>query len=637
MKGVTNGGASVDFHAGGVKHQLNSWKSINAPKQVLSYITGVVFYTDVPKTVHLPINTVLSIQEHLWIKEEITRLLKMGAIVECQRSEIHLLSPLKVVPKKTQGEFRLVVNMRKLNSYMVDYSSKLENVDSLLKAMKPNCYFMKVDLKNGYFHVPIATECTKYMGIHFNGKYYKYHALPFGASFAPFVFNKVTKSVSSYLRQQGILTLVYLDDFVFIFDSMEDAIYGRSVILQLFKDLGLTIHTEKSILVPAQVVEFLGFQFSSVDMSIKIPQQKLVVLQNQIQKVIGKSQESMWFVAREIASIAGKVLAYMKAFAPARLMMRPLFRILQEISASGRSYCWNFKVMIDQEVISKLKWVSNNLQQWNGVSVVKPSRVIQLFSDASSTGYGFHCLDISFQGIWSKEDCHKSINWKELKAFELGLAYCSHMIRGKKVQGFLDSMVAVAYLNKMGGSVKELSLIAESIWMKLLQLQAYTLEFQYIQSADNVLADLLSRGTDIHDWTLCDKTWLTICATFGTPSIDRFANVVNKKLPRFNSLLQHKSAEGWDALAQDWQGEYNYVCAPFGLLDRIVQHIIECKAKTIMIIPVWKGQIWYQKLLPLILQWIPLTGSDFQAGKAGYVEPHKNPAWQFQAVLVHPQ
>jgi len=369
-KGVIDQRASVDFQAGILHEHVSEWKKINASSQVLTYVSGVFFSSDVPPSTFTPANTVLSIQEDKWITEELLRLEDMQAIERCKRQDIHLISPLKVVPKKNPGEFRLVVNMRRLNSYMSDYSSKLENVNHLMKAVSQHCYFLKIDLRHGYFHVPISIQCQKFMGIHFKGQYYRYKALPFGASFAPYVFNKVTKTVSNYLRQCGIMTLVYLDDFVFIFRSQEDAKLGLQVILETFRKLGLCIHKEKSMLIPSQSVEFLGFHFSSVDMMIRIPPHKVLVLQDQLRRVISKLSISQWLVARDAASIAGKILAYMKAFSPAKLMMRPLFRLLNEISATGNCYVWNRYVFIDQEVIQRLHWVLKNISNWNGVSLI---------------------------------------------------------------------------------------------------------------------------------------------------------------------------------------------------------------------------------------------------------------------------
>ena len=160
------------------------------------------------------------------------------------------------------------------------------------------------------------------------------------------------------------------------------------------------------------------------------------------------------------------------------------------------------------------------------------------------------------------------------------------------------------------------------------------LEFCFLRSQDNVVADFLSRGFDIHDWCLADHAWKKITEVWGTPTIDRFANPRNSKTARFNSMIQCQEAEGWDAFAQNWANDFNYVCPPFGLMERIVQHIVEQKSKCIVIMPVWEHQIWFPKLIPIIKEYIVLSRNDFIQGNSLFVEPWKNVAWTFWAALV---
>lgn len=61
-------------------------------------------------------------------------------------------------------------------------------------------------------------------------------------------------------------------------------------------------------------------------------------------------------------------------------------------------------------------------------------------------------------------------------------------------------------------------------------------------------------------------------------SIDRFANHLNAKLPRFNSRFSNPGAEGIDAFVMDWAGENNYVCPPVCLILRMLLHMRNCKA-----------------------------------------------------------
>ena len=55
-------------------------------------------------------------------------------------------------------------------------------------------------------------------------------ALDFGARASPLTFTKFMKSVGSYLRRQGIGTVIYIDDLAFIVEGYQAAIRARTVI-----------------------------------------------------------------------------------------------------------------------------------------------------------------------------------------------------------------------------------------------------------------------------------------------------------------------------------------------------------------------------------------------------------------------
>lgn len=601
---------------------------------VLSFIQGVEFMSTTVRKI-IPQNNVASKAEEEWISKELILLEQSGALEKCLIHQLTVVSPIRVVPK-SNGTFRLVVNMRSLNKGIASYKSKLEGLDLLLKIVTKDCYFIKLDLKNGYLQVSVSENSRKFLGIWWQGQFYRYKVLPFGASFSPYVFNKITKTIAAYLRSIGIQCVVYLDDFVFIFYSYVDALRGGIFIQEFFKFVGLSINQEKSIFKPAQQVEFLGFVIDSTDLKIYIPTEKMKNLRENLASFLHSAKRSQWIIARKLAKIAGKVIAYMRAFAPARLLLRPLYRALTSISMS-RVNLWNEKVWVDVDVLTRLQWVWCNIESWNGVSFWRPSLVVQFYSDASSTGFGFHCGQISFQGTWTEQEMENHINWKELQAVLYGIEYCKDTLQGQRIQGYVDSAVAQAYLNAMGGKISHLSCVAENIWNLLFQINCQVLEFVLLPSSENVVADYLSRGLDIHDWILSDKMWKIICSKWGTPTIDRFANANNTKLPRFNSLVLCEEAEGWDAFGQTWQSEFNYVCAPFGLLDRITEHIIQQQAKTIIIIPIWESQNWFIKLRQFIIDTITIDRTEFMKGNSNFVEPWKNTAWTFCAALVIPQ
>ena len=53
---------------------------------------------------------------------------------------------------------------------------------------------------------------------------------------------------------------------------------------------------------------------------------------------------------------------------------------------------------------------------------------------------------------------------------------------------------------------------------------------------------------------------------FGTFTIDRFANNVNRKTERFISKFYCPNTEAVNCFTNDWKDERNYLCPPISLI-----------------------------------------------------------------------
>ena len=83
-------------------------------------------------------------------------------------------------------------------------------------------------------------------------------------------------------------------------------------------------------------------------------------------------------------------------------------------------------------------------------------------------------------------------------------------------------------------------------------------------------ADFVSRIIDKDDWQI-DAYWFKfICSRFGRPTIDRFADMFNTKLRRFNSRFYCHQSEGVDAFVSDRAGEFNLLVPPIHLIPRVM-------------------------------------------------------------------
>ena len=78
--------------------------------------------------------------------------------------------------------------------------------------LKLNNWIVKVDMKDAYVLILIATEDQKSLKFEWEGKTYQFNCLPFSLSCAPWVFTKTTRPVVAQLRELGVRLIIYIDD-----------------------------------------------------------------------------------------------------------------------------------------------------------------------------------------------------------------------------------------------------------------------------------------------------------------------------------------------------------------------------------------------------------------------------------------
>ena len=82
------------------------------------------------------------------------------------------------------------------------------------------------------------------------------------------------KPVYSTLRQYGHLNVGYIDDSYLQGSDTKECLLNISDTQTLFTDLGFVINVDKSCVIPAQQINFLGFVLDSVSMTITLTDDK---------------------------------------------------------------------------------------------------------------------------------------------------------------------------------------------------------------------------------------------------------------------------------------------------------------------------------------------------------------------------
>ena len=183
-------------------------------------------------------------------------------IEEVNHEPGEVLSHIFLRPKP-DGSNRLILNLSNLNEHIERKHFKMETLKSVLNLVHKNCYLGLIDIKDAYYHYMVRKFDRKFLRFTWQGKLYSFRCLPNGLSVAPFLWTKLLKPVLSTLRKKGHTNSGYIDDILLQSDSFMECITNVTETVSLLDDLGLTPHPEKSVTVPTQVIEFVGFILNS--------------------------------------------------------------------------------------------------------------------------------------------------------------------------------------------------------------------------------------------------------------------------------------------------------------------------------------------------------------------------------------
>ena len=620
------------FRGASLQENLGCWKSLISSSAVLDWIqygVSIPFLSSAPRQRVCLRKRKFSITEAEFVRAELKQLCEQGVIIKCSTAPLWV-SPINTVPK-SDGSFRLILDLRELNTLCSPNQFVYEDIDSVIGVLQPRDKLVTLDIKNGFYHIPVKRDHWEYLGFQFEGSFFKFCVLPFGANFSPYFFCKTVRSVIQYFREQQLRIVAYVDDFL-ICDNAKDILESRDFVVDTLKRLGWFINIKKSDLIPSFSKPFIGFVVDTDSIVLKVPQKRIQKLKHDIKRLRVKEKASARFIAR----ICGQCVTMTKAILPAKLMLRNLYRLL------GTKSSWQEELRLDKASLADLEWWYDSLSAWNGraYSTRDNNRpVVQIATDASQKGYGGTIINTQHcaQGFWPASISERFLNYREIMAVYLTLISFKEIVKGRAVQILSDNVATVPYIMCMGGPSRQLSEVATTIWGFVIQ-HNISLSAKYLQGIQNTVADGLSRLTSPYEWKLHPKLFRYLNKKWGPFSVDRFANMSNAQLMRYNSLFWDPMTMGIDAFSQCWSGEINFINPPIRIMNRVLDKVIADQAVTTLICPIWPAQSWFTKLLkvsispplrfpksPLIC--IPLSDR--------LPEPMKNPRWRLYTWRVN--
>lgn len=178
---------------------------------------------------------------HDIILKQVDKMLQEGII---EPSQSPWSAPVVLV-KKPNGDYRFCIDYRKLNEVTKRDSYPLPYIDFILSKLKGAKYLSTLDLRNGYWQVPLSVDSKEKTAFVVPGRgLFQFRVLPFGLHNAPATFQRMIESVLS--SEINDSCFCYLDDIIVVSDSFHEHLQLLEQIFRKLRDAGLKINIEKS-------------------------------------------------------------------------------------------------------------------------------------------------------------------------------------------------------------------------------------------------------------------------------------------------------------------------------------------------------------------------------------------------------
>jgi len=538
-------------------------------------------------------NNASSLRHRDFVEESINKLLKNNCIGEtCEVP--YVCNPSTVAEG---SKLRLVLDLKHVNEYLNVQKFKYENLSAVVKLFEKDYYFGTFDLKDGYFHIPIAKEHYRYLGFSWTfkdgtTKYYYYKVLPFGLASACYAFTKVMRPLVKRWRNLGIRCAIYLDDGIFGDSDFKNCSNISENIQKDLNSAGLTINSKKSILTPSKTGKWLGFLIDTEKESFSVPVEKVLKLKTLICLTLSKN----FATAREISKIAGTIISMGIAIGPAsRLFTRNFYKFVDD------QELWDKKSILNEEVINELKFWKDNFDNFNGFRI-KPNHLTTkvIYSDASNSGYGGYILqrlgNIVSKGNFTEKQREKSSTYRELLAVRNILESFKEILANEAVIWHSDNY-NVSRIIEVGSSKTDLQNLSIKIFETCVR-NNIILQPSWIPREFNDIADSISKHKDTDNWSIDNETFEFIESHYQSFTVDRFSDDLNAKVKNFNSEFHCPGTQGVNTFTENWENDFNWVCPPISLIAEALKHFSLCKAKGVLFVPEWRSSYFWPLLTP---------------------------------------
>ena len=371
-------------------------------------------------------------------------------------------------------------------------------VDRLL-LLGEGAFMYKSDLARGYRQLRVDPWDWPLLGFCHEGKYYMDLCPPFGLRTAAMCMQRTSEAVCYVHGQRGFVSKPYLDDFGGAEADCERAQLALTTLQGIFDDLGL-VEASHKVCHPAQCMVWLGIEYNSLNMTMKIPPGKMAEIGEILESWRGRNSAS----ARQMQSLLGLLQFVASVSPPARVFTNRMLENLREAPKRGQeSLSLGFK--------KDLKFFLDLWPQYNGIRIIKKELVEcqeEMELDACLSGCGAYIGAQYYSEVFPEVVMREehSIAHLELLNVVVAIKTWGERWRGKRVCVYCDNQNACLAMQSgrsrdsfMHQCVRELFLLYS---MHDLEVWAFHRPGVHMQRADALSRAHLQQSH--RDWIASD-------------------------------------------------------------------------------------------------------------------------------------
>lgn len=192
------------------------------------------------------------------LKDEVDQMLKDGTIEE---SESPWSSPVVLV-KKPSGKYRFAVNLKKVNDCTIKDAYPIPYMSAILDKLRPAKFISTLDLKNGYWQVPLhCKQCKELTAFTVENRgLFHFNVMPFGLHSSGATFQRLLdKVIGVDLERQAF---PYLDDVILVSENFEAHLRLLKEVFKRLREAGLVLNLDKCKFCQTEL-KYLGHVVSS--------------------------------------------------------------------------------------------------------------------------------------------------------------------------------------------------------------------------------------------------------------------------------------------------------------------------------------------------------------------------------------